>query len=57
MMATTEARFDIIGRISKIAQVGKVVKVNLGADTVLRSANGERAKVTLWNNHGLWQNC
>jgi single-strand DNA-binding protein len=49
MMATTEARFDITGRISKILQVGKVVKLNLGADTFRRNGNGERTKVTLWN--------
>jgi single-stranded DNA-binding protein len=48
-MATTEARFNITDRISKITQIGKVVKVNPGADTFRRNANGERTKVTLWN--------
>jgi hypothetical protein len=48
-MAITEATFDITGRIGKITQNGKAVKISLGADAFRRSTNGEKAKITLWN--------
>ena len=46
-MATTEATFDIAGRIGKITQNGKAVKSSLGADAFQRGTNGEKATITL----------